>query len=275
MNTTVFKLSPNAISEIWRKTKFLGSLIEFGTLGAGQALRSRILNEEFQDGSRLTHEYSKKAMKELDFSYQLRLPEGIAMEDLNGSLLCPNHLSYWDVLVISALIEGTFVSSTDIEKTPFLGDLARMGGSLFIERNDRSRVDQDISQLEQALKDQRRVVLFLEGTSTNGSEVLRFKSPLLAAAQKTSSRVFPVTINYHKINESPFGLQNCDLIAWYGEMSFAPHLLKFLTAVKTVDVEVIVGQPIKILPSDDLKSKAEHIREQVVSKFIGHRKIDE
>jgi 1-acyl-sn-glycerol-3-phosphate acyltransferase len=161
-----------------------------------------------------------------------------------GELVVANHVSYMDVLVLAAHSPSCFVTSYEIRDTPFLGWLCRLGGCLFVERRSRNGLQQEISELTTALKNKLNVVIFPEATSTDGTAFKRFRRPLYRAAIEAKTRVVPITINYLTIDNNAYSVMNRDLICWYGDMTFLPHLLK-LFAQKEVSIELNLGLPLK------------------------------
>jgi len=108
-------------------------------------------------------------------------------------LLVLNHLSYLDILVIAALTPAIFVSKSEVRDWPLFGWLASLGGTLFIKRARRTHVGVINREIETALADGVLVVVFPEGTSTNGGEVLPFRSPLL---EPVSAGTHPISVGY-------------------------------------------------------------------------------
>jgi 1-acyl-sn-glycerol-3-phosphate acyltransferase len=153
--------------------------------------------------------------------------------DEQGKLIVSNHMSYIDILVYSSIKPSVFISSVEIEKTFFLGWLAKLGGTLFIERRNPKLIKLEIENISELIEEGFNVVLFPEGTSTDGSEILPFRSSLLAATAKTDIDVVPACLKYMTINSESFNSSNKDTICWYGDMSFAPH---FLNLIKTEEL---------------------------------------
>lgn len=143
---------------------------------------------------------------------------------LNGGLFVGNHLTYMDVLVISPQIASCFVTSMEIKKTPFLGQICQMAGCLFVERRNKQNILNEISEIREGLKVGLNVTIFPEATSTNGEQILRFRRPLFVAAIDGGRPVIPFCINYHSVGQEPINSETRDKIFWYGDMDFAPHL---------------------------------------------------
>ena len=102
-------------------------------------------------------------------------------------LLVSNHLGYLDILVLASITPAVFVSKREIKSWPVVGWLAQMGGTLFVNRERRVQVGRVNDEIQAALNQGALVVLFPEGTSSNGQTVLPFKSSLLEPAAQSSA----------------------------------------------------------------------------------------
>ncbi len=157
----------------------------------------------------------------------------------NSFLVC-NHLGYLDVLVLASKVNACFVTSLEMRRTPFLGQICEMGGCLYVDRRTRANLSKEVSMLTQALASGLNVCVFPEGTSTNGSSVLRFKRPLFKAAVDSAKAVQTLCLNYEEIDGGPLNSKNRDSLFWYGDMTFLPHLWNFFRN-KSVKVSLTVG----------------------------------
>lgn len=175
-------------------------------------------------------------------------------------LIVSNHLSYLDVIILSAFAPTCFVTSVEIKKTFFLGHLCQLAGCLFVDRKNKTGLKGEILELRQALTDGISVTVFPEATSTNGEEVLKFKRPLFEASIATQKSILPVTLNYLSISSHAFSRENRDIVCWYGKMTFLDHFLKVLEQSEIL-VEVHVSNPFAptIMSSIDLASKSQEI----------------
>ena len=164
--------------------------------------------------------FSKQLLSVLGFQidFQSRHPR------LKGNFfIAANHLSYLDVLVLSAYFPGCFVTSMEIRHTPFLGNLTLLAGCLFVERRSREFLDMETGNISLALRNGLSVIIFPEGTSTNGDRVRRFRQPLFQAAVEAGVSILPVSISYTRINGAPVTALNRDRLFWYADMTFARH----------------------------------------------------
>ena len=101
----------------------------------------------------------------------------------NG-LIVANHLSYLEVLALQIASPSIFVTSKEIERTPFLGSLCKRSGCLFVNRRSIWNLPSETTEIESALSRGFNVTLFPEGTTTDGFSLLPFRSSLLQAAKK-------------------------------------------------------------------------------------------
>jgi len=139
-------------------------------------------------------------------------------------LFVSNHLSYLDILVLVALMPAVFVSKSEVKHWPVFGWFAQLAGTLFVDRTRRSDVGRMNTEIVTKLEGGNVLVLFPEGTSWNGSEVLPFKSSLLEPVIGSKQ---PLTVG--RIGYSlPDGNVSDDVCYW-GDATFFPHLVKLMT----------------------------------------------
>lgn len=160
-----------------------------------------------------------------------------------------NHLSYIDVLIISACYPSLFVTSTDTLAIPFIGTITRFFGCIFVNRKKPYQIKKEIRSIHHLLDLGLNVVVFPEATSSNGDSVLPFRSALFEALKGTSAHILPLKITYKNINGDPLHSLNRDRICYYGEMEFFPHLKQFLR-LKSISAELEVRTPLEVLPHD-------------------------
>jgi 1-acyl-sn-glycerol-3-phosphate acyltransferase len=152
-------------------------------------------------------------------------------------LVVSNHLSHIDILIYAAIMPAFFVSKVEVKSWPYFGRAARTGGALFVDRSLRSSARMVAQQIAERLALPVPVMLFPEGTSTDGSQVLPFHSGLFEPAVKLGSPVTAAAIRY--VVEG--GTSEREL-CWYGDMLFLPHLIKLLGA-RGFSAEVRFAEP--------------------------------
>jgi 1-acyl-sn-glycerol-3-phosphate acyltransferase len=134
-----------------------------------------------------------------------------------------NHSSWLDIPAIGGPVTGRFVSKDDVARWPVIGTIARLGRTIYVSRS-RSQTLRERDDMQQSLADGDDLFLFPEGTSSDGSRVLPFRSPFFAAAYGCAKPLIqPVSIVYDRLAGLPVGHASRAVFAWYGDMTLAPH----------------------------------------------------
>lgn len=175
--------------------------------------------------------------------------------------LVSNHLSYLDIPVLHSQLSGHFLSKAEIASWPIAGWLARMAGTLFVDRTRRRDLARVIPEVETLLRAGNGVVIFPEGTSSSGAEVLPFKPSLFEVPLRTGVAVSQAALQYRLAGDSP---AVAETVCWWGEMPFASHFLKLLT-LPGVDARVSFGSA--PLVDDDRKRLSDRARQAVLQEF--------
>lgn len=181
-------------------------------------------------------------------------------------LFIANHSSWLDIPVMSAVIPGSFVAKSEIQGWPIFGFLAKLQRTVFVERERRSRTAESRDELVQRLEGGDNLILFPEGTSSDGNRVLPFKSALFGAAEievprRDGSRgpvvVQPVTVSYTKLQGMPMGRDYRSFFTWYGDMELAPHLMHAL-GFGPITAEIEFHAPLTVAEAGSRKALARH-----------------
>jgi 1-acyl-sn-glycerol-3-phosphate acyltransferase len=138
-------------------------------------------------------------------------------------LVVSNHLSYLDILILSAAMPCFFVAKMEVSGWPFFGKAARSNGTIFLDRSSMASATSVAAQMTERFKLPIPVLLFPEGTSSDGSQVLRFRSRLIAPATSTGTPITTAAVRYVIEDGTPE-----QELCWFGGASFVPHLLKAL-----------------------------------------------
>jgi 1-acyl-sn-glycerol-3-phosphate acyltransferase len=154
----------------------------------------------------------------------------------SSGLVVSNHLSYLDILVFSAAMPCFFVSKAEVRGWPYFGRAAEAGGTLFLDRERLASANRVAELLTERLKLPVPVLLFPEGTSTDGRQVRRFHSRLIAPAIETGAPITPAAARYIPRD----GSAEREL-CWYGDAAFMPHLWKVL-AMRGFTAEITFGE---------------------------------
>jgi 1-acyl-sn-glycerol-3-phosphate acyltransferase len=151
-------------------------------------------------------------------------------------LIASNHLSYLDVLFYGALAPYGFVAKAEVRFWPLFGPLARAGDTVFVDRGRGAQSVEAAQEIEQRLHEGMPVLLFAEGTSSDGAGVLPFRSSLFEPAIRANARVTPAAICYYS-DEAPESR-----ISYWGTMVFFPHLFRTL-CLEHLGASIHFGQP--------------------------------
>lgn len=166
-------------------------------------------------------------------------------------VLVANHLSYLDILILSAATPCVFIAKAEIGKWPYFGWAARAGGTLFIRRASLASAERVSSMIAERLKQPVPILFFPEGTSTDGTSVHRFHGRLFEPAIAAQAPVTTATLRYVLSDGTPESR-----LCWFGDDAFLPHIYKTL-GVAGFTAEVHFGVP-RLYPDRRIAATATH-----------------
>jgi 1-acyl-sn-glycerol-3-phosphate acyltransferase len=166
-------------------------------------------------------------------------------------LLVSNHLSYLDILIYGAALPCFFVSKAEISRWPFIGAMGRANGTIFLERSSRASAERVAAIIAKRLALQVPVLLFPEGTSTDGTKLYRFHPRLFEPAVTAGAPVTAASVRY-VLGDGAEEKKLC----WFGDAPFLPHLWRTLGTTGFF-VELRFGKP-KIYPDRRSASDSTH-----------------
>lgn len=176
-----------------------------------------------------------------------------------AALVVANHVSWLDILVIGSAAPLSFIAKADVAAWPLFGALARLQRSVFVDRTRKTATGAAADGIAGRLAAGEIMVLFAEGTTSDGNRVLPYRSALIGAARTEAGTapvsVVPLAISYKNINGLPVTRRNRPDIAWYGDMDLLPHL-KALLAGGPIDVVLAWGMPLAHSQAADRKEIA-------------------
>jgi 1-acyl-sn-glycerol-3-phosphate acyltransferase len=176
--------------------------------------------------------------------------------------LVSNHLSYTDIPVLRSVIEAVFVAKGEIQTwllgRRLVGDL----GNIFVNRQNRRDIPRAGAEVLEALARGEGVIIFPEGTSSKGEDVLPFKSSFLEFAAQSDLPVYYASITYGTpVNEIPASTAVC----WWDDSTLIAHMWR-LFGVKEFRAIVTFGEmPVQ---NADRKKLARELWEKVSAQFI-------
>lgn len=149
-----------------------------------------------------------------------------------------NHSSWLDITVLGGVLPTVFVAKSEIASWPLIKTLARLGRTIFVTRQ-RNNTARELREMTERLADGDNLLLFPEGTSTDGTRVLPFMSSFFAIAKPGRAEraaetvspppvtIQPVSVVYTELEGLPVGRAKRPVFAWYGDMELAPHVWAF------------------------------------------------
>lgn len=181
----------------------------------------------------------------------------------NGpAIFAANHVSWLDIVILSAMAPVSFIAKRDVKNWPFFGALAQLQRTVFVDRDRRHTTGSSTDEMRERLKSGDMLVLFAEGTSGDGARVLPFKSAFFAAAEHPGVSVQPLSVVYTGHRNLPMTRRMRPLYAWYGDMDMPPHLWAAM-AHGPIEVKVICHKPLSLSETGDRKSLAKRAEEIV------------
>jgi 1-acyl-sn-glycerol-3-phosphate acyltransferase len=186
-----------------------------------------------------------------------------------GVLIISNHVSWLDICVLSAVAPVSFVAKQEVSTWPFVSWLAKLQRSVFVDRTRRNQVGNKANEIVRRLEAGDHIVLFAEGTSSDGNGVVPFRTALFAAAKPTGGHKMgsnvsaqTLALTYTKVFGLPMGRRGRPQIAWYGDMDMASHAWKLL-GLGPLDAHIRIGPPVPVDDFPDRKALARYAEEKV------------
>ncbi len=184
-------------------------------------------------------------------------------------MLVSNHISWADILVLGSLGQISFIAKSEVKTWPVFGVFAKLQNTVFIERDQKKQSGAQAQAIAQRLKDGDVLVLFAEGTTSDGNHVLPFKSSLFGAAKVALLDapdgyvlVQSVSIAYTKLHGITMGRYHRTVAGWPGNVGLVKHLMGVIRA-GAIDVEVTFGEPHKVSKATSRKALARAIETEV------------
>jgi lyso-ornithine lipid O-acyltransferase len=244
------------MTTLWNNVRGAGRLVALLSVIAWSAATYAVCRSKRKDAVSKAHWLQltcRRALRVLAVRVESR------GEPAHGAVIVANHLSYLDILVIASLTPVVFVSKKEVRSWPLFGWFAEKAGTRFIDRNRRGDVARIGEEIGPVMAAGLTIVLFLEGTTTDGRDVLPFKASLLEPAVRNGWAVVPAGLDY----AVPEGRSVENEVCWWGDMTLAPHLWNF-TTLPWIRARVAWGGAVAVTDGVDRKELAAELRERVV-----------
>ncbi|MCF3639190.1 1-acyl-sn-glycerol-3-phosphate acyltransferase [Rhizobium sp. TRM95111] len=171
-----------------------------------------------------------------------------ALEESRPLLLVSNHVAWQDILVLGAIADVVYIAKSEVRAWPVFGILARLQATIFVVREEKRKAGDQVNEIGRRLADGEVVVLFPEGTTSDGNRLLEIKSSLFGAAASAVPHapggvvhIQPVSIAYTGVHGMAMGRFHRPIAAWPGDIALAPHLIGIMRE-GAVDVDVDFGE---------------------------------
>lgn len=195
-------------------------------------------------------------------------------------LIVANHASWLDIPIIASIGPAAFVAKSEVRSCHWVGLAAELTGTVFVDRTRRQGTAELNAAIADRMADGDLVVLFAEGTSSDGNRVLQFRSALVGAAsallasdRPQDAKLQPLSIVYTHVDGLPMGRQHRPLVAWYGDTDFMPHLKDYVR-IGVIDAAVTFGDPVTADGADRkaiVRSLESTVRQLTSSVLRGER----
>jgi 1-acyl-sn-glycerol-3-phosphate acyltransferase len=180
-----------------------------------------------------------------------------------GTLLVANHVSWFDVALMGAVLPVAFMAKSEVKTWPLFGQLAWLNNALFITRRIGRHTLKERQALAARLARGEKLVLFAEGTSSDGMRVLPFKSSFLSVPQDHDDiGVQAVTLAYTRRHDMALGRRQRMAYGWIGDMTLLPHFLKIFAGAP-LSVELLFHEALPPACRQDRKAMARLLPGQV------------
>ena len=246
----------NVFRAVGRGFRLMGMFVVFGT---ELAVKRPATREQRADW---LHRFCARAMRGMGIEIR------VAGEFPEYGAVISNHLSYVDIVVFAALHPCVFVAKAEMQRWPVVGWMTTMSGTVYVARGHGGSAMRARKGMQAAVDAGLPVVFFPEGTTTNGGELLKFHSGLLAQVIDTGSPVTAAYLRYSFAEENGPGVSVADDVCYWGDRNMLAHIFKFL-GLRGVRVEVrFAGGPIAF-SSEGLHRKMAAVEARAAVSALG------
>lgn len=186
------------------------------------------------------------------------------------ALFIANHCSWLDIVSLGSVLPACFIAKAEIARWPGISIVAKLGRTIFVSRN-RQAVAQEQRVLEQRLKAGDSLILFPEGTTSDGNRVRPFGSAFFTLAfNDPQPWVQPVTVVYDEIEGQPVRRFDRQMVAWHGDMDLWPHLKQLLRR-GGLRATIVFGEPVAPGTYTNRKTICAAMEQQISSRAAALR----
>ncbi|MGJ7039727.1 1-acyl-sn-glycerol-3-phosphate acyltransferase [Shinella sp. BE166] len=191
------------------------------------------------------------------------------MEPSRPLLIAANHASWKDIMVLGSVADVVYIAKAEVRDWPVFGLLARLQATIFVEREQRQKTGDQVNEIARRMTDGEIVVLFPEGTTSDGNRLLEIKTSLFGAAASAVPHapngvvhIQPVSIAYTGVHGMAMGRFHRPLAAWPGDIELLPHLLG-VAREGAVDVDVDFGERVDYTRASNRKQVSREVEARI------------
>lgn len=214
--------------------------------------------------ARLTQAWARSLLWSFGLQVSCSIPPNAAAN--RNCLLVSNHQSYLDILIIAAYCPTLFVAKSEVSRWPLLGWLAALGGTIFIKRANTHSNVRAVYHVSRTLRQGGNVLVFPEGTTSDGTRVLPFQPLFFTTAQRARVPVQAITINFTSVNEAPLDDVTRDWLCWHGEMNFVRHFWRLL-GLRSAAAQLVIHEPRSWTRHCEARALAQRAQTLVTNRF--------
>jgi lyso-ornithine lipid O-acyltransferase len=226
----------------WRSLRIVGMFVGAGT----ELLVKRPATREQR--ADWLHRFCARAIRKMGIQIDVvgKFPD-------RGAVIS-NHLSYLDIVVYASLHPCVFVSKAEIQSWPVVGWMTTMSGTVYVARGQGGSALKARGGMQTAFDAGLPVVFFPEGTTSNGTGLLKFHSGLLGQVMEAKTKVTAACVRYRLDEDNGPGVTVEDDVSYWGDRDMWAHVFKFL-ALRGVRAEVRFADAPIAFTSDSLHRK--------------------
>ncbi|MDD3886022.1 MAG: lysophospholipid acyltransferase family protein [Victivallaceae bacterium] len=185
-----------------------------------------------------------------------------SQEGFPGGLIVCNHQGYLDIIACASLFKIRFAPKIEIKHWPFLGWLLGLNRPVWVDRSSRQKAGEVETEIRETMLHHISMLVYPEGKTGDGSELLPFKSTPFQAVIETGRPVLPVLLFYSSDPADGDG----GPLGWHGSMSFLPHVWRVL-GLRSVTIDAYILPWITPLPGEDRKQLTTRLREIMACEY--------
>lgn len=256
---------------IWMRATFLLSLLALLTLVL-MPFQLLALKFDWKLRRRLPRVWHRFAL----YALGIRVHRHGVLDRRRPLMIAANHASWKDIFVLGSIADVAFIAKQEVAGWPIFGVLARLQKTIFVVREEKRRAGDQVNEIAARMADGEIVVLFPEGTTSDGNRILGLKSTLFGAAAAAlppegDGVVFvqPVAIAYTRVQGLPLGRYHRPIAGWPGDVELLPHL-KGVISAGAMDVDVTFGEPVEFRKGDNRKVLSASVERQLRDMLSAH-----